>query len=146
MDELITWLRAQLDEDERVARGATAGPWRYDPTKHHRRPGTSIFEEGVFTGPPGAEAVCIAVTGETDDTQSMADAEHIARWDPARVLAEIAAKRAILDSITSRLDHREPDGGWEDADAETDGMASGTLHLLAQPYAGHEGWREEWAA
>jgi hypothetical protein len=109
-DDLVARLRhawdereRQLDEDERVAQAATTGPWRYDPTQHHREPGTVRFSEGVFTGPAGRDATCVAITGETDDPQSMADAAHIARHDPARVLAEvergrrdIAAKRRIL--------------------------------------------------
>jgi hypothetical protein len=29
MDELVVWLRAQLDEDERITRAATPGPWEW---------------------------------------------------------------------------------------------------------------------
>lgn len=144
MTELADWLRQQLDEDERVAREASAGPWRYDPTKHHREPGTVRFSEGVFTGPAGQDATCVATTGETDDPQSMADAEHIARWDPARVLAEIEAKRRILDDRDEAVAHAA-----RDFDMVLEGNAdalNGVVRLLAQPYAGQPGWREDWAA
>ena len=30
MDDLVHWLGAQLDEDERIARAATEGPWSVD--------------------------------------------------------------------------------------------------------------------
>ena len=30
MDDLVQWLRAQLDEDERIAQGAPVGPWSMD--------------------------------------------------------------------------------------------------------------------
>jgi hypothetical protein len=135
MDDLIEFLRAQLDEDERVAREATTGPWRHNPDKHWRKPGTSWFEEAVFAGPAGADATCVAGTGETDDPQSMADAEHIARWDPVRVLARVAADRRILEL------HSSPDPscdacGWI--------QPCETVRLLALPYADKEGYRPEW--
>lgn len=139
-DAALAWFRAQLDDDERVARAATSGPWRYDPTKHHRLPGTVRFEEGVFTGPPGADAVCIAVTGETDDPQSMADAEHIATWDPARVLAEIEAKRRILAHIGMVV----ISPGREALPPEYVEQMELFCKWIAQPYADRPGFPEEW--
>jgi len=58
------------------------------------------------------------------------DAMHIARWDPARVLAEVKAKRAILDE-------------WREYPAERRHLNPVIWHL-AQPYAGRPGWREQW--
>ena len=69
------------------AKAATPGRWRYNPDKHFREDGTCRFSEAVFTGPPGKEAIAVAITGETDDPQSMADAEHIAGMQPAVALA-----------------------------------------------------------
>jgi hypothetical protein len=56
------------------------------------------------------------------------EAAHIVRWDPARVLAEVQAKRRILDEFS-----------WEA------GETRAIMHL-AQPYAGQPGWQEEWRA
>lgn len=137
MDDLIAWLRARLDEDERVALAATAGPWRYDPTKHHREPGTVRFSEGVFAGFIGTDATCIATTGETDDAQSMLDAEHIARWDPARVLAEVEAKRALLQECAHELARSAPRSNLND-------FACTVLRSLGKPYAQHPDYRPEW--
>jgi hypothetical protein len=107
-DDLITWLRAQLDEDERVARA-----W-------------------LPLGNPTA-----------------ADREHIARHDPARVLAEVDAKRRILD------EHKTYDvhsgfgcgicafNGWDKV-IEPEGWCT-TVRLLALPYADRLGYRSEWA-
>lgn len=97
MTTLIEFLTARLAEDEATARAATAGPWRYNPGKHYRREWTVEFEESVFAGPTGDSATSIALTGESDDLQSMADAAHIAHHDPARVLREVAAKRRIME-------------------------------------------------
>lgn len=113
MTTIEGFIAARLDEDERAARAATPGPWRYNPDKHNRPPYSSAYEEAVFTGPAGADAICIAGTGPSDDPQSMADAAYIARHDPARVLAECAAKRRILAMARwARKIHEEdwPDG------------------------------------
>lgn len=120
---LVEWLRVQLDEDERVALAATPGPWRYDPTKVHE----ITREESVFTGPAGPAATTIASTGPCDDPPSMSDARFIAAHDPARVLAEVKAKRAILDEAIYL-------GSDE------------IVQLLAQPYADRDGWQAEWSA
>jgi hypothetical protein len=119
---LIDWLREQLDADERLAQATTPGPWRYDPTKVNE----ISREESVFAGPDGRAATTIASTGPCDDPPSMSDARFIAAWDPARVLAEVKAKRAILNEAI-HLESEE------------------IIQLLRQPYAGREGWKDEWA-
>ncbi|MGW4718848.1 DUF6221 family protein [Nocardia sp. NPDC004260] len=97
-------LRAGLAEDERIARAATPGPWRYNPSKHHRLDGMPIgsghaFEEAVFAGPTGADAVCVAGTGDSDDPQSMQDAEHIARQCPKATLDRVEAIREVIEAV-----------------------------------------------
>jgi hypothetical protein len=101
------FIRARLDEDEVAARAATPGPWRHDPGKEWigdpkllemARRGVQTFAGEEFVG-AGArpEVACIAATGPGDDPQSMADAAHIARHDPARALRQVAALRAMVD-------------------------------------------------
>lgn len=91
MDDLIAFLRARIDEDEQVARGGNRGPWeieRWDalggPAAHVLMP----LGDGAQTGLTRS-----ALLG-THDAETM---EHIARWDPARALAEVEAKRRILE-------------------------------------------------
>jgi hypothetical protein len=112
MSEMITWLRQQLDDDERVARAAKAEPWNF-------------YSDGHY----GAVA------------------EFLNRWDPtdpARVLAEVEAKRRILD------EHAPDDADLERkyctrcGDWPTVEWPCPTVRLLAQPYAGRDGWRDEW--
>lgn len=69
-------------------------------------------------------------------------ARHIACWDPARVLADIDAKRRILDLWTSSdttAEFPNFDGGHATA-------LEDVLRLLALPYARRDGYREEWTA
>jgi hypothetical protein len=68
MSELVEFLRARLDEDERIARAAGG--------------------DGHWT------AEDIAVYGERLDPTGRV---HMATHDPARVLAEVEAKRGLLD-------------------------------------------------
>jgi len=114
VDELITFLRAQLDDDERVAREAIAvvgdAEWL---------PGGRLGD-GSVRGSTLARVADYAVPPE-----------HIASWDPARVLAEVEAKRRVLDYLI------------EAAKGDVYGMKT-SIALLAQPYAGREGWRTEW--
>lgn len=70
MDDLVEWLRLQLDEDEQLARAAAGpspggGEWMMSDTGRH--------------------------PGYTPE-----QAEHIALHDPARVLREVEAKRRLI--------------------------------------------------
>jgi hypothetical protein len=49
-----------------------------------------------FVGAGELVTVCVAATGPADDPQSMADARHIALWDPQAVLQLVAAIRKII--------------------------------------------------
>jgi hypothetical protein len=83
-------------------------------------------------------------------------ARHAARFDPARVLAECDAQRQIIEKHIDPTDSWDcptcarPEGFSEDADGNREYSRSAvtapcpTLRLLALPYAGHPGYREEW--
>lgn len=134
VDELIAFLRTQLDEDERVARAANPAPWRRITGK------TWLDSNTIFGG---------SYMGDQEKLRNVAsleiswlpdeNADHITRWDPARVLAEVEAKRRII-----ALHHPVDPCDAHDATQET--IACDTLLALAQPYAGRTAWREEWSA
>jgi hypothetical protein len=147
---LVEFLLARLDEDEAAARASTPGPWRYNPQKEWHTDLDALRaaraglpqaggEEFVGAGPITA-TVGVAATGPADHPQSIADAAHIARHDPARVLAEVAAKRLILEYAPPKA-HGTFDDGWRRGQMA---FHAHTLRLLALPYAGHPDWREEW--
>ncbi|HET6868922.1 MAG TPA: DUF6221 family protein [Solirubrobacteraceae bacterium] len=110
VQSLASWLLERITEDEAAARKAVPSPWRIDDD------GCCVF----------------APEGRGDDVAEMTwdSAEHIARWQPARVLAECEAKRALLR--------------WY-GDGSDVGDGGQFLCLLAVPYADREGFREEWA-
>jgi hypothetical protein len=105
-DDLLVWLREQLDEDERAAREAhIPHPWYSadDLSKSHHDGGAGLNDF---------------------------EADHIARWDPARVLREVEARRRMVE-FALRLDY-----GTDEGDLQ---------RLLALPYSDHPGYRQEWA-
>lgn len=127
MDDLVRWLSEQLDADERIA----------------RRAGDSFRQIGD-TG------VIVATEGDRAEECASANwagiAEHIVEHDPARVLRETAAKRAILAW------HRQPtqtefsDGTYRTMGCRCyDGWPCTTLRALAAPYVDRPGFREDWA-
>lgn len=131
MDELVRWLGEQLDADERIARGATDGPWTRWRGGRLRGLGDLIHPVLTPGQKPGAKAEIV--------TASWMDADHIAAHDPARVLREINAKRQTLGFLVEEMD-RTDNPWWYDDKMER------ILKLLALPYADRPGYKaEEWA-
>jgi hypothetical protein len=72
--------------------------------------------------------------GDTATGRRVADAEHIARHDPARALAECAAKREILANIGAGYSY-----------TLTPNFITHTTKALASVYTDHPDYRQEWA-
>jgi hypothetical protein len=128
VEDLVRWLSAQLDEDERVARGCSGMAWQEHPKNWVSAASLSRVALVVHDG----------------------DRSHVVRHDPARVLRETDAKRRLLE--LHALEYRDrPERVLGEADdpfcAECSGEAfpCETLRLLALPYADRPGYREEWA-
>jgi hypothetical protein len=145
VDEMVAFVRRCLDEDERVAQAASVGPWRASPSiRSVYGPGSAVVN---MPGPlPDWATYVVPPDSEGSEGIEPANAEHIAHWDPDRVLAEVKAKRRILD-IHHRVDCKHerrfgPEGDCAECGNEYPCI---TVTELAQPYAGQDGWREEWA-
>lgn len=148
MDDLIAFLRARLDEDEQTAqsgdewtvnnpRNLVAGPTRDEKAKYH----------------------LVAVVVEDNERA------HIARHDPARVLAEVEAKRrilrihntpAVVSPKLAALGLREGEAPEDDRSCMGCGLDEmdepitadvnqcPILRALALPYADHPDYQEQW--
>lgn len=139
MDDLVQWLRAQLKEDERIAKEAGNRRWLVQDNIIELYPERE--DDGFMSWP------------------TRSDARHAANWDPARVLREIDAKRQLLDdyTVTARIrdeaaerikaagDH--PDSKnletWDRAQREA-AILEGPVRLAALPLSDRPGYREEW--
>lgn len=141
MDDLVQFLRARLDEDEQIATRAVSPVSDCPPSPKWNallesvRRGWEIFTD--------QRRLVVASVGESD-------ARHIARHDPARVLAEVDAKRQILD-LHAPEDTADPFDGcrtcsWRDyMDVLHVRWPCPTLRLMLIPYADHPDYRAEWA-
>jgi hypothetical protein len=80
IDEMITFVRLQLDEDEQKALAIDAKEWAEDSSKSSRNARPAAHQS------PRATWLAPVITVE--------DVRHIARHDPARVLREVEARRS----------------------------------------------------
>ncbi|WP_435872931.1 DUF6221 family protein [Micromonospora haikouensis] len=75
----------------------------------------------------------------------MAACAHVLRWSPARVLAEVDAKRRILDFYRADVIDVSKAGGppeWVHGTVPVE--AHTVLRLLALPYADRPGYQGMW--
>jgi hypothetical protein len=125
-DDVVAWLRAQLDNDEVIARRASTivpAPWRH------------------------VEARSVIIDAHTRDIAKVGyvEAQHMERHDPIRVLVEVEAKRRTLDHLAINI-NGEPLVLVCDVACECPGGSDTCrlVRLLALPYADQPGYREEW--
>lgn len=131
--DLVEFLRARLDEDEQAARAAGDGPWT---VRDHTADTVAIYDS--------RREPVVYDEGRPSSDQM----EHIARHDPARVLAEVDAKRRIIDLYEPYHWHGpaaptspNPRDHVEDIEACRTCV---TNRLLALPYRDHPDYRPEW--
>jgi hypothetical protein len=138
---ITEFLTARLDEDEEVALSAAG----WDRAGRTRIPG-SWSPEGIG-GVTDEELRPVAYAGESGLSDSKVS--HIVRHDPARVLAEVEAKRALIaDADTFDRTAREyVSKGDRMNSLAARGVERGVIHALrtlALPYADHPDYDESW--
>lgn len=149
---IVEFLRARLDEDEATARVATPGPWLYSRSER----------EMTIEGADGHTVAELMVCPDHEGRR-LADGLHITGHDPARVLREVEAKRAIVDEYVELRDRCA--AAWVDYSDWLEGKPvpergpsvsshdpairdalSDLLRLLALPYADHPDYDTAWFA
>lgn len=116
VDELFAFVRRCVDVDEQVALAAIAD---------------DCGQDGGFEDADWLTDRALPTTTFGDAAAAMIRRFAVPRF----VLAEVQAKRERLAWIESEL-----------ADDETNETAQWLAQLEARPYAGQDGWREEWCA
>jgi hypothetical protein len=130
---LAMFLRARLDEEAGLAGGA------FRDVNDGSAPDFGMEWSAAWD---------LVMAGETrvlEQDPGIGDAavaEHVAHWDPKRVLAGVLAKRAIVDLYTA--DQRDVPLGLQHLDDDAWVMLEWVLQQLALPYAGHPDYRPEW--
>lgn len=126
--DIREFLAARLAMDEATARAATPGPWH-----EHRDPlGFCVEADGRGR---------VARFGDRRNHEDEPNATHIARWDPARVLAEVAAKRALIAALDGNVRYHDIDD--RGVSAARDALELCLRHLAA-PYADHPKFDPAW--
>jgi uncharacterized protein DUF6221 len=126
VDDLVQWLHAQLDADERIVRTVEDrsapwdGQWMADGDSAVRTVNGHVLFYRHDSGPlkPGL-------------------ADHVAEWDPARVLREIDAKRWMVEVLANSM---KPDPGT----GIPRGVAWSMLRRMAEVYQDRPGWQSYW--
>jgi hypothetical protein len=146
--DIVAFLTARLDEDQAVAEAATPGPWRVDRPPYWTN--VVVPEKGFeWVGVAGQRMDTRVFTGQTSNrgrAEWEADALHIARHDPARVLRDVAAARAIVaqyQAAAANADaETDTEEGWV-ADGVVDALA-GVIRILAAAHADHPDYDPAW--
>jgi hypothetical protein len=130
MTTLIEFLRTRYDEEQRDAEAAYDG----DGYREWDIPCTGVVQvaggdlDGLVVAPRNA-------------------AIHIACHDPARVLAEVAAKRAIIADCTEMLKMCQVDRGGNlgrPGEHMMGDFGRWILQKMAAPYAAHPDYNPAW--
>lgn len=172
VSELVEFLRARLTEDETAARKAAglcgchpaAPSWSF-------RDGDEPTDGRILVVDEPHPTLKRKIGRKWNGSyEGLFMAEHIVRHDPVRVLAEVEAKKRLLElhpHTTMRQDLGEArlrtsyGPNWEkrlkrvddmfcttchveDGVIESSGQPCETLRLLSLPYANHPDYREEW--
>jgi Family of unknown function (DUF6221) len=122
---IVEFLTAQYDLEQAAALAAAK-----EASAADGRDGTRwrMSDEGLYC--EWASIACGPYGHLGDDVGN-----HMAAWDPARVLAEIAAKRALLSRAQALLCEHD----WF-----LRGIGEDIYHDLAAPYVDRPGWNEAW--
>lgn len=143
--EIVEFVKAQLAHDKAEAEAARDAHMGYYAVEGDAEWRVSDYGEGVYTEPHGI-VVVIGAHGFLKDST----AHHIARHDPARVLADVEAKRYLLEWCTEVAAHFDwstlnlPGSLRDDPNARATHTAVVALKSLAAPYAGRPGFKPEW--
>ncbi|MFI6251485.1 DUF6221 family protein [Streptomyces sp. NPDC051016] len=132
MDELVRFLRARLDEDEKrlwhMRKQVIDRPWSAFP-----------YDAGGWRiGIPNGQDGFVVARG-----MEQAAAEHIVvAADPARVLRDIEAKRAIVNEY-AEVASNDTDGAYEYAVGWANALGT-AARQLASVYADHPEFQDAW--
>jgi hypothetical protein len=128
--DIAEFLTTRYAEDEAAAKACKPGPWMQGSERPHLVNGV-IY--GQSTGCPGGghlEQVCM-VNIDYAGQAGPANVLHMLRYDPARVLADIAADRLILKVCANQV-------------RMGCSTARDVLLRLAAPYAEHPDFEPSW--
>jgi hypothetical protein len=150
IEDLVAFLRARLDDDKQTARMA-AEPEQWAVLNRQPRPDWYVQhwadpDQTAVVADPESSAYPVAMTPKgMEERDAEARAAHIARHDPARVLADVEAKRGVLQLAAKAQEEAESPDHLVRRPARVMLLAlEPVLQHLALAHADHPDYREEW--
>lgn len=146
MNDLVGWLRREIEADKAAALKALPGPWRAEPYVYGKpEDGWGDPTNWEVLSTQGTVVSHQAYEGGGADGP---DALHIARHDPQDVIARCDAELAILDEHEDIDGHCETCGNYDPTGLHEHSVAAPcrTVRLLAQGYRHRDGWQADWTA
>lgn len=153
MSGIVEFLRARLDEDEAIAEACRSDFGPYGP---HGAVAWELHDNGNVWWPDTNSMVATGQWGDLEDEVG----KHIARFDPARALREVAAMRWVLGehNVYSVARAEDPLAKYHQSDRACVGCGSDRqedwlvedindcpiLRALATIYFDHPDYRQEW--
>ena len=144
---MAAYLLERIAEDEQAAREAAARDaptWLADDTGEVYSVRDVNSPDRCGQHPPRVPNMCddllVADAADVTDDPDVIKTrgEHVARWDPFRVLTECTAKRRVVEHCLEVLTHHVY-GDWGATD-----MAEEVLRLLVQVHADRPDFPAEW--
>jgi hypothetical protein len=132
----IHWQWVASDNDTVVARGDIGEAQGHQPLS------LRTVEQVEYPPDTGYGSLPAFLTGDIEEIHPGAG-EHIIMHDPAYVLADIAAKRAIL-GVYTHVDLSEDNGTTHVCGGDGPETYYEVLQQLALPFADHPDYQQEW--
>ncbi|CAL9649524.1 DUF6221 family protein [Streptomyces sp. enrichment culture] len=130
MSDIADFLRARYAEQRALALAASPGPWQAN---------------GEHDEVTAVDGITVAEGFALSGRQLRATVDHIAAHNPAAVLADLDAKRFLIEGCEHALAAAEADPTAEAAKNSTE-VVDRLLRYFAAPFAGHPDHKgEEWA-
>lgn len=150
VDSIVDFIKTQLALDEQIARlagetrGGAIASWHVDCDCPNKDAG--VHADDCYACRVEGDNITIYDEGGHDEYQ----ARHIARHDPATVLAKVEANRYLLEwcaEVTQHFDWstlNQPGSLKHDPNARATHTAVVALLSMAAPYARRPGFKPEW--
>lgn len=141
MTDVEAFVRARLDEDQKLAESATEGPWSVDRDGEVYQ--TNSLREVPCIRLDGSKYTSTDQVNVTCDSEGIRasvqreNADHIARHNPKAILADIALKRDILDLWIEA-------GKSKDFTAQTWVLLREIVYAIAALYSDHPDHDPKW--
>ncbi|MEV1245121.1 DUF6221 family protein [Nonomuraea sp. NPDC049750] len=129
MDELLVFVHARLDDEERLASAAIQGPWRTGEIADH------LVDYVIYGTSPIVSTKIVQVANLEMAWQGEENAAHIVHQSPDRTRRDVQSRRKTLLRCQEEMLSGIPRLVW---------FAKMTVWEMAQRWNDHDDFKEGW--